>query len=293
MRLNAIDRWVVGYSLFSSAVALIFGGDQSAFLWSHVLHVAAILVVWIVGRTVPSRGDWEPFVRYGYPIPLFVFFYLETRHYIWLFFSDWFDPALIAMEESILGFNVIAEIARIDSPLLLDFWMFGYFFYYLMPPLAVGVMVWRNEPELFRRLMTGISAGFLVSYTMFYFFPLEGPRYAMADVLPPLHGIVLYPLVMLVQHNGSIHGGCMPSSHTAVAWIFTYYLYKAHRPTGWAMIVISFILSVGCLWGRFHYLTDVLVGLGIFVVAVWIIERYNRPDTMTNSVTRQAMQEPV
>ena len=42
-----------------------------------------------------------------------------------------------------------------------------------------------------------------------------------------------------------------------------------------------------------QFATDVLVGLGIFVVAVWIIERYNRPDTMTNSVTRQAMQEPV
>jgi hypothetical protein len=232
-----------------------------------------------VARFVPDGGRWAPYLRYGYPVPLFGLFYLDTHHYIWVFFSDWFDPALIAFEESVLGFNVSTAVARLDSPLVLDFWMFGYFFYYLMPPLAVLVMVWRRRPDEFRRMMIAVSAAFFVSYAMFFFYPLEGPRYAMVDVLPPLKGIIMFPLVMAVQNNGSIHGGCMPSSHTAVAWIFTYYLLRVHRPTGRFMVVISFILSVGCFWGRFHYLTDVVVGLAIFIIATWWTERYTRPGT--------------
>ena len=276
MKLGSVDWWVIGYSVFGSAVALLFGSDQSGFVDSHLLHAGAIIAALAVARYVPSEGRWAPYIRYGYPVPLFGLFYLDTHHYIWSFFSDWFDPALIAFEESILGFNFTAQVARIDSPLLLDFWMFGYFFYYLMPPLAVTVMVWKQRPDEFRRMMVAVSAAFFVSYAMFFLYPLEGPRYAMADVLPPLKGIIMYPLVMAVQNNGSIHGGCMPSSHTAVAWIFTFYLFLVHRAIGRFMVVISTILSVGCFWGRFHYVTDVLVGFAIFLVAIWWTERYNR-----------------
>jgi hypothetical protein len=276
LRLSAVDGWVIGYSVFASAVALLFGSVQSGFADSHVLHVGAIIVALAVARYVPSEGRWSPFLRYGYAMPLFGLFYLDTHHYIWVFFSEWFDPALIAFEESMLGFNFTSQIARIDSPLLLDFWMFGYFFYYLMPPLAVTVMIWKRRPDEFKRMMGAVSAAFFVSYAMFFFYPLEGPRYAMVEVLPALKGIILFPLVMAIQNNGSIHGGCMPSSHTAVAWIFTYYLLLVHRSTGRFMVVISTILSVGCFWGRFHYLTDVLVGFAIFLVAIWWTERYNR-----------------
>jgi hypothetical protein len=276
VKLKAVDYWVIGYSLFASAVALLFAPDQAIFAGSHALHLVAIIAALLAARFVPARGRFWPFLRHGYPVVFFTLFYADTVHYIFLIIDHWLDPALIAFEESLLGFNFTAWVAEFDSALLLDFWMFGYAFYYILAPVATVIMVWRNEAELFRRMTIATCGTFFVSYSMFFLFPLEGPRYAMASVLPPLEGIVFYPLVMSIQNAGAIHGGCMPSSHTAVAWVATYYLALADRRIGAALVFISVVLSVGCFWGRFHYLTDVIVGLAIFAVAVGVTERYNR-----------------
>ena len=68
----------------------------------------------------------------------------------------------------------------------------------------------------------------------------------------------------------------MPSSHTAVSWVVTWYVLKMDRRWGRALMVISTLLSVGCFWGRFHYVTDVVVGLVLFATAVLFTEWYNR-----------------
>ena len=63
-----------------------------------------------------------------------------------------------------------------------------------------------------------------------------------------------------------------------MAWVATYYTYKANRRIGAGLVVVSSVLTVGCVWGRFHYLTDVVVGILIFILAIWLTEWYNRSD---------------
>lgn len=276
MRWSAIDMWVMGYALFASGVAFLFGDSSDVFIRSHMLHGACILAALLIARYVPEHGRWWPFLRHGYPLLLFGFLYADTAAYIHLIFSGWNDPALIRFEESILGFNLIEVLSKLDATWLLEIWMAGYAFYYVLPPFVVIVLIVSNRPEIFRRMSVASCAAFFVSYAMFYLFPLEGPRYAMQSVLPPLSGWFFYPLVMKIQNAGAIHGGCMPSSHTAVAWVATYYIFKANRRIGVALVAISTLLTVGCVWGRFHYLSDVVVGLTIFLLAIWLTEWYNR-----------------
>ena len=56
----------------------------------------------------------------------------------------------------------------------------------------------------------------------------------------------------------------------------TWYVYDMDRRVGLPLAFISTLLSVGCFWGRFHYVTDVMVGLLLFVVAVAFTEFRNR-----------------
>lgn len=274
MKLKSIDGWVIGFSTVGSLVAFFFGGDQAPFMQSHLLHAAAIAVALAAARYVPDRGYWT-FLRHGYAVVLFGFFYRDAASYIFVLHDHWFDPALMQFQARLFGENPVIWISRFTSPFLLDFWMIGYGFYYFIAPLAVIIMVVYRRPDIFRRTVLASASAFLVSYTMFYLFPLEGPRYALAGQLPPLKGFIFYPFVMWMQNNGSIHGGCMPSSHTAVAWIVTFYLAKVHVGIGRVFKVLTVILTVGCVWGRFHYTTDVLVGLCIFALTVWLTERYN------------------
>ena len=276
MKFIAVDYWVAGYALLVSAMALVFAQDQTSLAGSHALHLGVVCAVVGVARWVPRSGRLALFLRYGYPILLYTFLYRDTGHYIFLIFDFWFDPAVLVFEEWILGLSLTAKLAHFASKGWLEFFMFGYFAYYLMLPLGVVTMWLLRQTELFRRMNIAVAASFFVSYAMFLLFPLEGPRYAMHDLLPPLEGVIFYPLVMAIQDTGAIHGGCMPSSHTAVAWVITYYLYLAKRTLGRLLIGVSVLLSVGCVWGRFHYVTDVVLGLVIFVATTAATEWYNR-----------------
>jgi hypothetical protein len=273
VKLETVDSLVIGYVLLASATALATAGDHSDFILSHLFHAGTICVTLSVAYWVPRNGRFWPFVRHGYPVLLFGFLYLDNAPYISLFFDDWFDPMLIRFEASLFGVHPNQVLARLDQTWLFELWMLGYFFYYLLAPVAVAVAIWKNQVELFRRMVVAACAAFFISYVMFWLFPLEGPRWAMATALPPLRGGVFHTLVMSIQ-QGAIHGGCMPSSHTAVAWVVTYYIHRIDVRAGRALILISLLLSVGCVWGRFHYVTDVAVGMLISLVVVWLTERY-------------------
>ena len=268
MKLTVVDRWVIGYSVVLSLAAVVWGDDPALFRESHLFHAIAVATVLAAARWIPERGRFWKIARHGYVFLLLGFFYRDTGPYVFLFFKDWFDPQLVAWEEAVFGFNIPQAIARIRSVWLLELWMFGYVFYYLMLPVATVVAFVRNDTERYRRMMEAACAVFFVSFGMFALFPLEGPRWALASVLPPIEGGPLFRLVMAIQHGGSIRGGCMPSSHTAVSWVVTWYVYHMDRRVGRVLMVISTLLSVGCFWGRFHYVTDVLVGLVLFALAV-------------------------
>ncbi len=276
MKLAFVDRWVIGYSVATSLAAVLWGNDPAAFRMSHLFHAGAVAVVLAMARWVPTQGRIWPFIRYGYPIVLLGLFYRDTEPYVTLFFNEWFDPALLTWEVSLLGFSVPHAVARLDSTWLLELWMAGYGFYYLMPPLVVLVALWKNDVVRFRMFNEAAVIVYFTSFALFALFPLEGPRWALVSVLPPLEGGLFFNFVMSVQNAGSVHGGCMPSSHTALAWLVTWYVYDMDRRVGLALVPVSILLSVGCFWGRFHYVTDVFVGLLLFVVAIAYTTYRNR-----------------
>lgn len=275
MKLTFVDRWVIGYSVATSLAAALWG-DPAAFKGSHLFHAAAVALVLVIARWVPSKGKAWPYVRFGYPMVLLGLFYRDTAPYVSLFFNEWFDPKMLTWEVSILGFSVPHAIARLDSTWLLELWMAGYGFYYFMLPAVLVVSLWKRDTDRFRQFNEAAVIVYFISFALFSIFPLEGPRYALVTELPPLKGGFFYHFVMSVQNAGSIHGGCMPSSHTALSWVVTWYVYDMDRKVGMALVAISTVLSVGCFWGRFHYVTDVFVGVVLFAAAVAFTTYRNR-----------------
>lgn len=286
MKLAFVDRWVIGYSVATSLAAVVWGTDPGAFRQSHLFHAAAVALVLVIARWMPVEGRIWLILRHGYPMLLLGLFYRDTLPYVFLFFNEWFDPQLLAWEEVVFGFKIPHAIASVKSVWLLELWMFGYVFYYVMMPLAAVVALWKNRPDRYRQFAESAVIVFFISFAMFALFPLEGPRHALVSVLPPIEGGLFFTWVMAVQNAGSIHGGCMPSSHTALAWVVTWYVFGMHRPVGIALVVISTLLSVGCFWGRFHYVTDVLVGLALFVAAVAFTSWRNRGAQTRTEVLR-------
>jgi membrane-associated phospholipid phosphatase len=75
--------------------------------------------------------------------------------------------------------------------------------------------------------------------------------------------------------TAAVHGGAMPSSHTAVALIVLIFVWRHSRFIRYPLAVIFVGLMVGCVWGRFHYVSDVIVGdiigVGAYLIAIRIL----------------------
>ena len=66
----------------------------------------------------------------------------------------------------------------------------------------------------------------------------------------------------------------MPSTHFAVALVILIYVYRSYRRAGWLLLLLVIGLGIGTVWGRFHYVSDVVVGGIIGMISVLLVFRY-------------------
>jgi len=270
------DYLVIGYCLLMSLLVLAIGRPLEVYADELVFYSSmaaiAVLVVRYVGE--PQTG-WRRFIRLFYPALMLTFFYRATGGTIFLLFDRFFDYQVVAFEQSVLG---VEPSLVLDRQYLSPFWneLFSasYFSYYLMIPTLLLVLYLRRQDDLIRRFLTTCCCAFFVSYLLFFIYPIEGPRYHFAgQYLHPVEGPFFRQIVNLAIDKGAVHGGCMPSSHVAVAIVVLAYTFKASRRAGWMLLPVVVGLVIGTVWGRFHYVTDVVVGAAIGIGSVRLIDR--------------------
>jgi membrane-associated phospholipid phosphatase len=100
-------------------------------------------------------------------------------------------------------------------------------------------------------------------------FPVAGPRYEFARIVGPQTDGAIYGLVHTILEGGSSKGTAFPSSHVAAtvsAWLAAGLV---SRRLMWALAPFAILLTLGTVYGRFHYAIDAAVGLGVAAFAVW------------------------
>jgi membrane-associated phospholipid phosphatase len=276
------DYLVFGYSLLLVVVVLMLGRPLADYADELVFYlgtaVVAVICVYLIEE---DSGGLRRLLRLGYPLLLFPFFYRMTGGTVHMLFPEFLDPQLTNFEAAILGVNPTLFIDQHLLNIVVDeFFSFCYFAYYLLVPIFFVATLFKGPRSVFVSSLTAVCATFFVSYLLFILFPLEGPRYHFAgSYLHELNSIVFYPLTRLVIDKGAIHGGCMPSSHFAVALVILLYCFRHYRRTAWWLLPLVAGLAVGTVWGRFHYVSDVVAGgaIGAVVtVAVWRRERTSK-----------------
>lgn len=151
-----------------------------------------------------------------------------------------------------------------------------YFSYYLYLPVVGGVLYVRDRSG-FRRFIFSATVMFLVSYALYFIFPVLGP----VEGREMLFGGFFDTLVDLAYRMDT-PGGAVPSSHIAVGLIAFLEAWRHNRLFGLlvAPFVIGLILAtVSC---GFHYGIDALSGIALFLVIVpvndWMWNRWGRPN---------------
>lgn len=283
-----IDRLVAGYAALS-ALALLAPGRPAVWPLLVIAHLALVLLALRPGPlrlTLRRAGARTPrltrFLADWYPLLLMPLLYaeLETLN-VALHGGRFFDPLIMRSEEALFGGQPSLTLAyRAHSLALSEALHAGYLSYYpliYLPPIALYV---RGRRDAFGAVVFTLMLTFFAHYLVFIGFPVQGPRYLFPPPDGDLSAGPLYQLTHWILESGSTRGAAFPSSHVAVGVAQTLGVWRYLR-RGLPLALLSTIgLSVGAVYGGFHYAIDVLAGavagLALALAAPRLRERLRR-----------------
>lgn len=271
-----VDYLVVAYTIYTSVLFILFPGRVQGETSWLVFNAVAIGFVAALTRIDPdSRNRWLRILRRYYPAILFTFYYEQSGSLVHVFFDGWFDSQIVAFENAILGFQPAIAVEQWFNPILNEIIIGCYVSYYFWLPAGLIYLLVRKKEREADKTILSASIAFFVSYATFMILPAEGPRYHLVERFAmQLDGWVFVPLVKQIMDTAAVRGGAMPSSHAAVALIVLIFVWRDSRLIRYPLAVIFAGLMVGCVWGRFHYVSDVIVGDIIGVGAYMLVTRF-------------------
>ncbi len=265
------DLVFLGYVLFSGLLVAIFGYRLGPTAWLGLcLAHAAMLAVgyWWSGRPLQDRG-LAGFLRDIYPFLFIVYLYWELRYLALLFADGYHDAFVLGLEEWLFG----EQLAMTFSQRFPYLWLsetlhLAYAFYWIQLPLAAMALYLRGRLAGFRELAYVELVVFFGCYLAFIFFPVAGPHYQFPVISGPLAEGFFYQLVHAVLEDGGSKGAAFPSSHVAVAVTILLVSWRHDRLVCGLMAIPVIGLTVGTVYGRFHYGVDALSGVLAAVILV-------------------------
>lgn len=291
-RFYPVDWLLLVYALLMAIMLLILGRPFSGYVDDFTTYLAiAAGVALIVYYFDGSNGGWRAFVRFIYPAFFFGAFYQETGEHMFLLFDQFYDAQVIEFERGLFGVSPTLYFDRH----LLNVWTteilsFCYFCYYFMIPIFLYKAFVRSQFRLITQFLAAASVAFIISYLLFWLYPIEGPRWHFAtEYLNSIEGPVFRSIVDYIIDNAAVRGGAMPSSHTGVAVVTLIFSLRYFRRFGLILIPIVSGLSLGAVWGRFHYATDIVAGALIGIFAVWLVWNYIERPVAADQTESQAL----
>ncbi len=176
----------------------------------------------------------------------------------------WFDETVFGGHASVA---IEAWISRPMTAYMRAVYYYGYYLY----PFIVGLGLYLFRPrKAFRELVLAFLSAAFIGYTLYILVPVAGPRFSS---IQHLYTIPLNPsgkLEMLQFDTLRYQYDCFPSLHTAIPLTVLVVALRHVRGLGLALapFVLSTVLST--LYLRMHYAVDVLAGILLVPLCVFI-----------------------
>ncbi len=207
------------------------------------------------------RALWR-FVRHWYPLPLYVGFFEELRGLVHLVFSGWFDAGLLRFDSWLCGAQPAVWMSQFARPALNDFMQFSYMTYFVYLVLLPALLYARRETRAFWTVMTSTALAHYSVYLIAVVFPIESPHFSLAHApLAPLTGGFSTALIEVIEKYGRVHGAAFPSAHVAGSMVAILCAWRYRRWLFWATLPFFVSMMVATVYGRYHYVADVLAGM--------------------------------
>jgi len=274
--LNVVDRCTLAYNAVVVLLILLFQSRIPQWYLQVLLNIAMIAVVFLVGFVIGDRAALAArLVRNLYPMALFFPMYEQTGSINHIVFSDFLNPFVLRVEESIFGFQpVIVFAQKFPQKWFAEYMHFAYSTYYLLfPGLGVFLCLRRTKTELLD-YMFSLCGVMYVCYLVYIFLPVRDPCFEIGYA--PGNGPFTWIMAGIYSHL-EVQGAAFPSSHVAAAAVVLYYTFRYARPALWAVSPIVISLMAATVYCRYHYAVDVLAGLATAAILIPLCRRIH-PD---------------
>jgi membrane-associated phospholipid phosphatase len=184
-----------------------------------------------------------------------------------------FEGSWIKLDQFVLGtWGLRGAIESLGKtiPFYLEF---CYLLVYGLAAYSVGCIVVRANRRTVDYFWAIYLTGTLTAYALFPYFPSLPPRYAFPFVEPPTVTTWVRTFNLWILRGATIHSGVFPSAHVSsafsCAWAF-YLIFPRRRWLAHSMLVYAISVSVATIYGRYHYVADVLAGLAVSMIALGV-----------------------
>lgn len=235
----------------------------------HLAIATAIATLAVAAARRPENSALQ-LARSWYPLPLYIFFFEELQQLVHAFFGQWFDRWLIAFDFNFAHVHPSVWLAQFATPALNDAMQFCYMTYFLFLVLLPAILYIQRERRAFWTTMTATALAHYSVYVIALLFPIESPYFSRVSLnTKPLFGGPFTATIELVEHFGRVHGAAFPSAHVAGSMVALCALHR-YRPRLFYGCFPFFIgMCVSTVYGRYHYVADVLAGIAVGGIA-WL-----------------------
>ncbi|MBI3669918.1 MAG: phosphatase PAP2 family protein [Acidobacteria bacterium] len=271
-------EWVgLGYLGVSSVLIAIFHGHLPR-AWGYLVVQAGVAALILAlsraaaNSAARAAGGGRPsrvivFIRSWYPQALFLFCFEELHYLVHLIFPGWFDRWLIAFDHWLVGVHPTVWLEQFASPALNDFMQMAYITYFFYLTILGAILYRREEHRAFWAVMTSSITAYSMGYVISIVFPIESPFHALAALQRvELTGGFFTSLIGLVERFGRVHGAAFPSAHVSGSCVALLGAWRYRRWLFWIFLPFFLAMLVSTVYGRYHYIADVLGGLVVGAV---------------------------
>ncbi|MHB8412049.1 MAG: phosphatase PAP2 family protein [Candidatus Acidiferrales bacterium] len=274
-------EWVsLGYLAWITSVIAIFHRNlahPSAFFVAHGAIAAAIIALAITSARSP-RAKVLRFARCWYPLPLYIFLFEELNSLVHAIFPFWLDGYFIAFDHALTGVNPSVWLAQFATPALNDFMQFSYMTYFLYLVILPALLYAAKERRAFWDVMVSTAIAHYTVYFISVLLPVESPHFSLASIeTVRLSGGFCTHLIDWLEGFALVHGAAFPSAHVAGSTVAILASWRYRRWLFWICLPFFVCMCVATVYGRYHYVADVLAGLITgawgFHAGHWLISR--------------------
>lgn len=267
---SAIDRVTLAYLAVALAFTLGRGPRTSPAVLLLPLALAAIgLVAALLAPRARRAGPVGQLLAEFYPLALTVALYTQVG-LVNASRGEAHDALVQRWEQALFGCQLSSDwIRAFPSPAWSTLMHAAYLSYYAIvagSPLGLWLS---GRREAARQTLLAMMVTFYVCYTAFFLFPVAGPRY----LFPPAHNAATAVPVAVLTHrlleNASAWGTAFPSSHVAVALVTAVCAWRSWRALGAVLLPCAALLTLGTVYGQFHYGVDALAGAALAALVLW------------------------